>query len=142
MAVRKDEIQLSINFITDESKQYAKLINQNKQFIKDLNRAKRKGEDMGEAINKIVRSGQSLAGIDLSKLMPSQLVQRARQISQTMRLIPWWTASFFLRMTSPRASRTVISIFGSPWSWSLSVLPTGLFARLDMLRSRSFSACG
>lgn len=88
MAVRKDEVQLSINFITDESKQYAKLINQNKAFIKELNRAKRKGEDMSATINKIVRSGQSLQGIDLSRLLPSQLLQRARQISQAMRLIP------------------------------------------------------
>ena len=88
MAVRKDEVQLSISFITDESKRYAKLIQDNKQFISDLISAQKKGEDVADTIKKIVDSGKGVADIDLTKLTPSQLVERARQLDQIMRRIP------------------------------------------------------
>lgn len=88
MAVRKDQVQISIAFITDESKEYAKLIETNKKFIEDLNKAKQKGEDVSKAIQDIVDAGKSIEGLDLSKVAPTQLTARARQIAQAMRLIP------------------------------------------------------
>jgi hypothetical protein len=88
MAVRKDEVQLNISFITDESKRYAKLIQDNKQFISDLISAQKKGQDVADTIKKIVDSGKGVADIDLTKLTPSQLVERARQLDQIMRRIP------------------------------------------------------
>jgi hypothetical protein len=94
MAVRKDEVQLSISFITDESKRYAKLIQDNKQFISDLTSAQKKGEDVAATLKKIVDSGKGVADIDLTKLTPSQLVERARQLDQIMRRIPQSTPEY------------------------------------------------
>jgi hypothetical protein len=88
MAVRKDQVQISIAFITDESKQYAKLIEDNKKFISDLNKAKQQGKDVSKAIQDIVDAGRGVENLDLSKVAPTQLTARARQIAQAMRLIP------------------------------------------------------
>lgn len=116
MAVRKDEVQISITFITDESKKYAKLLNDTKKFeaslfearnsISKLNRElkggnvteQRRSEILDEIARKqkivddnmksIARSGRTIEGLDLKGLAPSQLVQRAKQLSRAMRLIP------------------------------------------------------
>ncbi len=88
MSVQKDKVQISISFITDESQQYAKLINQNKQFIKELKDAQKAGKDVTEQIDKMVASGQSIEKLDLGKIAPAQLRDRARQIQQVIALIP------------------------------------------------------
>lgn len=88
MAVRKDEVQISIAFLTDESKAYAKLIQDNQEFIRDLQKARKAGEDLGGTVKKIADSGAAASKIDLSQLAPAQLVTRARQIAQAIQLIP------------------------------------------------------
>lgn len=88
MALAKDKVQISISFITDESKEYAALINQNKQFIKELKDAQKAGKDVTDQINKMVESGKSVEKLDLSKIAPAQLRDRARQIQQVIALIP------------------------------------------------------
>jgi hypothetical protein len=88
MSVSKDKVQISIAFLTDESREYAKLVTQNKQFIKELNEAKKKGDDLSGSINKIVNSAAGLGKIDLTKVAPAQLNERAKQLEQTIRLIP------------------------------------------------------
>jgi len=88
MAVRKDKVQIDISFITDESKQYAKLIESNKQFLSDLYKAKNRGEDLTKVVSRMAKEAKKVSDVDLSKLAPSQLIARARQLSQVMRLIP------------------------------------------------------
>ena len=94
MAIRKDKVQISIAFLTDESKQYAKLIEENKKFISDINKAKKSGGDLTKIINGIVASGKKANGINLNKLASSQLVTRAKQLSSAMKLIPASTPQF------------------------------------------------
>ena len=116
MAIRKDEVQIRINFLTDESRQFAKTIVQTEKFRKNIFEARnstrklekelkktnltngRRAEilakiaanekKVAENLREVARSGKAVEGIDLSKLMPSQLTRRAKQLSQTMRLIP------------------------------------------------------
>jgi len=88
MAVRKDEVQISIAFLTDESKAYAKLIQDNKAFIEDIRRARKEGADLSETVKKIADAGKAVGNVDLSKLAPAQLVARARQLQQVIQLIP------------------------------------------------------
>ena len=58
MAVRKDKVQINIAFITDESKQFAKLINSNEKYLDDLTKAKKEGKELGEVINNFVNAGK------------------------------------------------------------------------------------
>lgn len=88
MAVRRDEVQISIAFLTDESKAYAKLIQDNKEFIEDIKRARKEGGDLSAAVKKIADSGKEVGKVDLSKLAPAQLVTRAKQLQQVLQLIP------------------------------------------------------
>ena len=88
MAVRRDSVQIDISFITDESKAFAQTIQNTKEFQKELRRAKRNGEDLTGTINQIVNAGKQVEGLDLKKVAPAQLIQRARQLNQAMRLIP------------------------------------------------------
>lgn len=88
MATRKDQVQISIAFITDESKEYAKLIQENQQFIRDIQKAKAEGKDLSETIRQMAASGQNIAKIPIDKLAPAQLVTRANQLKQVLDLIP------------------------------------------------------
>lgn len=88
MAVRKDQVQINVSFITDESKAYAKLIESNKDFIKDLNTAKAKGEDVTATIRKMAAAAQGVSNTDLTQLVPAQLISRAKQLQQALQFIP------------------------------------------------------
>lgn len=88
MAVRKDQVQINISFLTDESKAYAKLIQDNDKFIKDLKTAQKNGQDLTQTIKNIATAGQSASNISLDKVTSSQLVSRARQLQQVIQLIP------------------------------------------------------
>lgn len=88
MAVRQDKVQISIAFLTDESKEYARLVNENKQFINDLRTAQKEGKDLGDVVRKVAASGAQIGKIDLGKLAPTQLIDRARQLQQVIQLIP------------------------------------------------------
>lgn len=88
MAVRKEEVQISIAFLTDESRQYAKLVADNQKFIKDLKQAQKEGKDLTEVIGKMTASGEKISKIPLDKLAPTQLIERARQLKQVLALIP------------------------------------------------------
>lgn len=88
MAARKDQVQISIAFLTDESKEYAKLIQENQKFVADIQKAKKEGKDLTEVIRQMAASGQSISKIPLDKLAPAQLVTRANQLKQVLDLIP------------------------------------------------------
>lgn len=88
MAARKDSVQISIAFLTDESKEYAKLINTNKEFAKELKDTAKAGGDVTAVLNKMAAAGQAASKIDLSQLAPAQLNARAKQLAETIKLIP------------------------------------------------------
>lgn len=88
MAARKDQVQISIAFLTDESKEYAKLIQENQKFVADIQKAKKEGKDLTGVIRQMAASGQDISKIPLDKLAPSQLVARANQLKQVLFLIP------------------------------------------------------
>lgn len=88
MAVRQDKVQISIAFLTDESKEYAKLINSNKQFIKELKDTIKTGGDVATSLDKMVDAAKGAEKIDLSKVAPAQLRAEAKQLEQTISLIP------------------------------------------------------
>jgi hypothetical protein len=88
MAARKDSVQISIAFLTDESKEYAKLINKNREFAQELKATAKAGGDLTAVLDKMAASGQAAAKIDLSQLAPAQLNARAKQLAETINLIP------------------------------------------------------
>lgn len=96
MATRKDQVQISIAFLTDESKEYAKLINTNQEFIADIQKAKKEGKDLSQVIRDMAASGQSISKIPLDKVAPAQLVTRAQQLKQVLDLIPASTPEYAL----------------------------------------------
>lgn len=112
MAIRQDKIQISLEFFTDESKAFAKTILDTQKFNSEMSKAQGEvsklqkefeklsaaGKDttdvelkLAEANKKVstsfkeaLNSGQSLAGLDLSKIIPAQLGQRLAQIKQQL----------------------------------------------------------
>ncbi len=116
MAIRQDQVQLSIEFITDESRALAKTLLTTKQYNAELakstavigqyqrelakvgaDEAKRapilakiaaEEKKIADNLGKVAAEGKKVAALDLSKVAPAQLVERARQLQQAMRLIP------------------------------------------------------
>lgn len=116
MSIRTDEVQLKINFITDESRQLAKVLLDTKKYnseiaaseerIKKYNKelqaaniteqrraellAKVAAEETAVATNmaKIAAAAKQVENIDLTKLTPAQMTERARQLEQALRRIP------------------------------------------------------
>lgn len=116
MSVRKDEVQISISFITDESKAFAKTILQTEAFnqkiatargkissyekelkkagtteaqrIELLKKLEEQQEIIAANLQNIAEEAKNVAKIDLSKLTPAQLSTRAKQLAQAMRDIP------------------------------------------------------
>ena len=116
MSVRQDKVQIQIEFITDESKAFAKTIQETERYRGELRKAQKDVENLGKEqerlaakgkdttqvalklaeaekkvadnLLKIAESGKSVEKIDLSKLMPSQLAARATQLRQALQFIP------------------------------------------------------
>lgn len=116
MSIRQDEVQLKISFITDESRQLAKTLLETKKYnaeitaseerLKKYNKelartnlteqerttllAKVAAEENNVATNlaKIAAAAKAVEKIDLSKLTPAQLTERARQLELALRRIP------------------------------------------------------
>jgi hypothetical protein len=88
MSVRQDKVQISIAFLTDESKEYARLIQENKQFGEDIKKNIKSGKDLSGTVKDIAKSAEALSKIPLDKVAPTQLVDRAKQLQQVMKLIP------------------------------------------------------
>lgn len=116
MSVRVDKVQLHLEFFTDESGKFAKSIEDTKRLNKELvasqkeveklekefKKADEKGANtlhierklelarqrMQQLGNEVTRTGASLANLDLSRVAPSQLQQRLRQITQQLQSIP------------------------------------------------------
>lgn len=116
MSIRQDEVQLKISFITDESRQLAKTLLETKKYnaeitaseerLKKYNKelartkiteqeratllAKVAAEEKNVALNlaKIAEAAKAVEKIDLSKLTPAQLTERARQLELALRRIP------------------------------------------------------
>jgi tape measure domain-containing protein len=114
--VREDKVQLRLDFITDESKSFAKTIEDTKKFNKEIHEAQKEIErlekdmvrlekadrstigtkqmlaeaqrKMTDAINGSVKAGQSLAGLDLRNVAPDVLGQRLRQVNEQLKVIP------------------------------------------------------
>jgi tape measure domain-containing protein len=85
---QRDKIQLEIEFITDSAKRMAATINETKALNRELQNAATKGGDMEKAIQKVADESKKLAGINLKDVMPSQLIDRAKQLKDAMKWIP------------------------------------------------------
>jgi tape measure domain-containing protein len=113
---RTDNVQIRIDFITDESKQFANVIKDTEKFRGELKKAQKEVETLtkeqdrlaaqgkdttavslklaeaerkvAQNLQNIAESSRDIAKIDLSKLMPSQLVTRATQLKQALQFIP------------------------------------------------------
>ena len=109
-------MQLSIDFITDESRTLAKTLQQTKAYNDELeastakikkyqnelkgvanDEAKRTAilekisleeQKIADNLKKIAAEGKKVEAIDLTKIAPAQLTQRAKQLEQALRLIP------------------------------------------------------
>ncbi len=116
MAVRTDEVQLRIDFITDESRKLAQTLNTTKQYNQEIANAskeianyqkqlakanvdEKKREELLQKVAdkekvvatnlaKIAEEGKKVEKLDLNKVLPAQLVDRAKQLNAAMRLIP------------------------------------------------------
>ncbi len=116
MAIRQDQVQLKIDFITDESRSLAKTLLQTKEYNDAIesSRAKiqsyhaqlhagKKTEEQSLEIKKkiadeeahiatnlrkVLDEGKKVEKLDFSKVTPAQLVERARQLGIAMRQIP------------------------------------------------------
>ena len=88
MSIRQDRVQISIEFLTDETKAFARTIEDTKKFQNELRKAQKEGGDVNGIIQRIVNSGASLAGLDLKNVMPAQLTQRAEQLKNALKFIP------------------------------------------------------
>jgi tape measure domain-containing protein len=113
MAIRTDQVQLQIDFITDESRNFAKTLNATKQFNQEIDKSKAKIKQYEQELSRastseakrvellgkiaaeekkvaaglasIAAEGKKVEAIDLTKLTPAQLTQRAKQIEQSLR---------------------------------------------------------
>ncbi len=125
--VRQDKIQIVLDFITDESKALAKAITsvddlrksiaKNQSAIADYDKELKKTnltEDernrilkeravaeqaVKQAMKDILASGKEIEKLDLTKVTPAQLTQRANQLAQAMRNIPASAPEFGLLQT-------------------------------------------
>lgn len=116
MSVRQDKVQLQIDFITDESRALAKTLLQTKQYNDELAKSRQKIEEYRKAagdaaktdaqraeaasklaieekkvadnLARVAAEGKKVEGLDLSKVTPAQLVERARQLNLAIRQIP------------------------------------------------------
>lgn len=116
MAIRQDQVQLRVDFITDESRQLARTLLTTKQYNDEIasstnkikeyqNQLKKAGEDeakratilskiaaeekkVADNLGRIAQEGKKVEALDLNKLAPAQLIQRAKQLQQAIRLIP------------------------------------------------------
>ena len=116
MAVRQDQVQLDIRFVTDESKALAKTIVDTKKYNDEIKAAQKNIADyrkelkdagadevkraqalakiaveeakVAKGFEDIAAAGKKVEGLDLSKVAPAQLVERARQLALEMRNIP------------------------------------------------------
>lgn len=114
--VRQDEIQLRVDFITDESRRLAKTIQDTKGYNqvlsasqKELEKYRKEVEKAGQdevkraaalvkvaeaekkvalAAADVVKAGKEMQKIDLSRVAPAQLTERAKQLAAAMKLIP------------------------------------------------------
>lgn len=116
MATETKNVQVRIDFITDESRKFAGTILQTEKFNKELKTSQaelekyrkelaKAGEDekkraaalekiavaekkVADAAEDIATESRKVANIDLSRLTPAQLVERVRQLGLAIRNIP------------------------------------------------------
>ena len=88
MAVRRDKVQLNIEFITDESRALAKANTDTKALTRELRKTVKEGGDVADVMRRISEAGGKVEDLDLSKVAPAQLVTRARQLKQVLDQIP------------------------------------------------------
>jgi septal ring factor EnvC (AmiA/AmiB activator) len=109
-------VQIRIDFITDESKKFATLINDTKRFTKDIDSAQAEVAKLEKELEKLQKNGKdttkvqtalatanqklqtalkgvadtahSFEKVDMSKLMPTQLIARAKQLEKVLALMP------------------------------------------------------
>ena len=96
MAVRRDKVQLDIEFITDESRALAKANTDTKALTRELRKTVKEGGDVADVMRRIEQAGAKVEDIDLSQVAPAQLVTRARQLKQVLDQLP---------SSSPRAKK-------------------------------------
>lgn len=116
MALRQEDVQVNIAFITDESRKLAQALNTTKQYNQELAQSQAKIQQynkelaqtniaearrtellrkvaeeekkMSANLAQIAAEGKKVQALDLSKVTPAQLVERAKQLGLAMRQIP------------------------------------------------------
>ena len=88
MAVRRDQVQIDISFITDESRALAKTIDDTKGYLKTIKQAQKEGKVLSGVIDDIAKSSAKVQDLDLDNLNKGQLLNRAKQLQQIITLIP------------------------------------------------------
>ena len=88
MAVRRDQVQIDISFITDESRALAKTIDDTKGYLKTIKQAQKEGKVLSGVIDDIAKSSAKVQDLDLDNLNKGQLISRAKQLQQIITLIP------------------------------------------------------
>lgn len=116
MAVRTDEVQLKIDFITDESRSLARTLQQTKEYnaaiqtstakIAEYNRElKKAGDDeakrapvlakiaaeekkIADNLGLVAAESKKVQALNLNNVAPAQLTERAKQLALAIRLIP------------------------------------------------------
>ena len=116
MAVRTDEVQLRIDFITDEGRQLAKTLLTTKEYNREIaastsriaeyqkqllkvgsDEAKRapilakiaaEEKKVADNLGKVAAEGKKVESLNLERVAPAQLVERSKQLAAAIRLIP------------------------------------------------------
>lgn len=116
MAIRQDQVQLRIDFITDDSRALAKTLVETKKYTAEIDKAnaqirnyntelKKKNtteerrlvlqnkiaaaeNTVAANLRKVAEAGKAAEKINLSNVAPAQLVARSRQLTQALRQIP------------------------------------------------------
>ena len=116
MAVRQDKVQIIIEFLTDEAKALARTITDTDQLKKNLAAAQKEATEARTALlqlpegsdahtkglervafaeakvsknlTDIVKASQKASEIDLTKVVPTQLVSRANELNELLKFLP------------------------------------------------------
>jgi hypothetical protein len=88
MALTTDKYQLEVSFITDQSRALAKTLMETEKLPNELKKAQKEGKGVAEVMARIEAAGKKAEGIDLTKVLPDQLISRARQLRRILDQLP------------------------------------------------------
>jgi hypothetical protein len=88
MAVRRDTVQLNVEFITDEARNLAKTNTEVEKLTRELKSTVRRGGDVADVMRRISEAGGKVEDLDLTKVAPRALITRARQLKAILDRLP------------------------------------------------------